>query len=373
MARTPDRDAARKVADDGHPARPPVRRDETDDSLRAERRTVDALDKIGRTEADADRIVEIARDRADAVLTDARAKADQAAPGDSVDPQRNEADELLEDERATADALLRREREDSARVLSALLPLARQSTDRKLMTERAFSDAALSSRDDFMGMVSHDLNNLLGAIVLAVGGIERRSVPRGEAETPESKRIAKSADRVLLYAARMRRLIADLVDVTSMDAGKVGIDSRAYDGRALIAETVETFRSLAAEKNLSIEAAFTDGSLNVVCDPERILQVLANLVGNAVKFTARGGRIFLLTGRDGAEVKFSVSDTGPGIPPHLLAAIFERFWQAGSNDRRGRGLGLYIAKGIIEAHGGRIWVESRVGEGSSFHFTLQAL
>jgi signal transduction histidine kinase len=105
-------------------------------------------------------------------------------------------------------------------------------------------------------------------------------------------------------------------------------------------------------------------------DHERILQVLANLLTNAIKFTPAGGRILLRVEPVGQDVCFSVADTGPGIPSHQLESVFERFWQARSEDRRGLGLGLFISKGIVEAHGGRIWAESQPGKGSTFSFTL---
>jgi len=108
----------------------------------------------------------------------------------------------------------------------------------------------------------------------------------------------------------------------------------------------------------------------VYADAARIQQVLSNLVGNAVKFTPRNGRVTVCAERIDGEVRFGVIDTGPGIPPEQVPHIFGRFWQAQTSDRRGIGLGLAIAKGIVEAHNGRIWVESHVGLGSTFYFTL---
>jgi signal transduction histidine kinase len=305
------------------------------------------------------------------VLSDARSKADQdTEPARSVEEGRADADDLLEDERAAADALVRGEREDSARLLSALLPLARQSTDRKLFTERASAEAALSARDDFLGIVSHDLNNLLAGIVLSASSIERRLRDRPGPETTDDRRISQGADRILMYAARMRRLVGDLVDVTSMTAGSLRMTAVPCDAWSLVSETVETFRLIAAEKRITLVAERMNAPLMVMCDADRILQVLPNLVGNALKFTPEGGTVSLRCERVDGETRFSVIDTGPGIPADLLEAVFERFWQAGADDRRGLGLGLYIAKGIVEAHGGRIWVQSLPGEGSAFHFTL---
>ena len=344
-----------------------LHRENTDVSLRSERDAADGRAE-GRALEHADRVVDLARARADAVLTDAREREDQELPPGSeaaLAKDRDEADEILEDERAAADASLRRERQDAARLLSALLPFARNKTDRNLLTERAASDAALGYRDDFLAMVSHDLNNLIGGIIVSAEILAKLG-----STTPEGRKIATGTTRIQLCAARMRRLIGDLTDVTSLGAGKLSITSTPTDQGVLVAEAIETFQCLAAEKQIELEAECAGGPLAVECDHERIVQVLANLVGNAVKFTPDGGRVSVAATGRGEEALFSVTDNGPGIPADLLEAVFERFWQMGENDRRGLGLGLYIARGIVEAHGGRIWVESRVGHGSSFHFTL---
>jgi len=346
-----------------------AKREETDDSLRTERETADGRNQVDAVEDDADRVVDLARVRADAILTDARETADQELRGagspDDVAKDRADADEVLQDERAAADENLRREREDSARVLSGLLRLARSTTDWKLLTERASSDTALSYRDDFLGMVCHDLNNLLGGIVLSASILAKDA-----SEAPEGKRIATGTNRIQLYAARMKRLLSDLTDVTSLAAGKFAVTTAPNDGKALVAESLAAFRLLAAEKRISLKGDAADAPLLVVCDRGRILQVLANLLGNAVKFTSDGGTVSVSAAGIGDEACFSVKDAGPGIPENLLEAVFERFWQGGKDDRRGLGLGLYIAKSIVEAHGGRIWAESRTGEGSTFYFTL---
>jgi signal transduction histidine kinase len=129
-------------------------------------------------------------------------------------------------------------------------------------------------------------------------------------------------------------------------------------------------RPLAAGSTIRLETSIDDGLPPVLADSARIQQVLSNLVGNAVKFTPRSGCITVCAEQIGDEVRFGVIDTGPGIPAEQLPHIFGRFWQATTSDRRGIGLGLAIAKGIVEAHNGRIWVESHVGLGSTFYFTL---
>ena len=169
----------------------------------------------------------------------------------------------------------------------------------------------------------------------------------------------------------MTRLIGDLVDVSALEAGKLGITRARGDGAKLVAEAVEVFRPSAVAKEITLA---DEGGAPVMAafDHDRVLQVLANLIGNAIKFTPSGGTIHVGCAAVADGVRFSVRDTGPGIPEAQLEAVFLRFWQLGAGDRRGLGLGLYIAKGIVDAHGGSIWVESVLGQGSVFHFTIAA-
>jgi signal transduction histidine kinase len=181
---------------------------------------------------------------------------------------------------------------------------------------------------------------------------------------------AEHLQRVKRAGERMNRLVQDLLDVAKLEAGRLGITARPVDVSALLVEAEEMLRPLAAEKSIRLERTIGDGLPSVMADPGRVLQVIGNLVGNAIKFTPTGGRITLKAERVGSEVRFSVSDTGSGIPADQLPHIFGQFWQGDRTDRRGIGLGLAIAKGLVEAHGGRISVESRVGEGTTFWFTL---
>jgi signal transduction histidine kinase len=348
------------------------RRAETDESLRTERKDTDrALREMRATEQAADKVVDLARHQADALIVASRDKADQDSEQFRkieqavVEDDRALADEVLQGERATADDLLRREREDYHHALSELLPLGRENTDRDLVTERARSDQAIANRDDFLGIVSHDLRNLLGGIVTASSLLSKKA-----SETDEGKRIVIAGKRIQLYAARMNRLIGDLGDVVSIDAGKLACTIVPSDPLALIADTLETFRRAAEEKGIVLESEIRGVLPRATFDHGRMLQVFANLVGNAIKFSSRGGKIGIRGERTGDDVLFSVSDTGAGIPEYMFEAVFVRFWQAAQNDRRGTGLGLYISKSIVEAHGGRIWIESKVGQGSVFHFTV---
>jgi signal transduction histidine kinase len=290
------------------------RRAATDKSLRAERNDTDQVLRDMQTAAQvADDVVDLARQKADALLLTPRDKADQDSEQSTaiaqaiVGDERARADEVLEGERATADERLRREREDGGHALAELLPLEREHTDRDLLTERARSDEAIAHRDDFLAIVSHDLRNLLGGIVLSSSSLSRKA-----SETDEGKRIVVAGKRIQLYAARMNRLIGDLVDVVSIDAGKLACAIVPSDPLPLIAETLETFRRAAEEKGIVLESKVTGTLPQAAFDYERILQVLANLVSNALKFTSRGGKICIRGERSGNQVHFSVSDTGGG-------------------------------------------------------------
>ncbi|HEV2853719.1 MAG TPA: ATP-binding protein [Thermoanaerobaculia bacterium] len=350
-----------------------VEREQTDESLRREREKTDsALAERQAAEEDSDLVVRRARESADALLTEVRAKADellesspQVGTRATLAEERGLEDEALQEERASADEILRRERDENARVLSKLLPLEREKTDRFLLTERARSDVALSNRDNFLGLVSHDLRNLLGGIVMSAELLSARAP-----ENEDGTQTLETTARIQRYAARMNRLIGDLIDVASIDAGKLAMTPVPSDAATLIAEAVDTFQAAASAKDISLQTEIVEGPLPAEFDHDRMLQVLANIIANAIKFTSRGGRIRVRGERAGDELRFSISDTGSGIPGNLLEAIFERFWQVGKDDRRGVGLGLYISRCIVEAHGGKIWAESTPGEGSRLCFTL---
>jgi len=353
---------------------PNPERAETDESLRIERNKADQslLAKQESLERDADEVVDRAREIADAVLSEARDKADHNLPGESalrtreiVDEERALEDAAIQQERTAADESLRLEREEHARMLHRLLPMERERTDRHLLTERKRSDFAISNRDDFLGIVSHDLRNLLQGIVASAELMSARA-PDNE----EGKQVLTGTKRIERYAARMLRLIGDLVDVTSIDAGKLAVTPSRQDLSVLVAEAVTTFEPVASAKGISLLSESAESSVLADFDHDRMMQVLANLLTNAIKFTPDGGRVSVYVEHAEGKALCRVSDTGPGIPGEMLESVFERFWQAGKNDRIGLGLGLYISRCIVEAHGGSIWAESRMGEGSSVSFTL---
>jgi signal transduction histidine kinase len=359
-----------------------VEREKTDHAVASGQKKVaqhaDAVLELARDNADA--VLNVARENADTVLDEARHKADellQSGKGERhVDPaarmlvaERELADDALRDERDNADETLRRERADYARSLRKFLPLERESTDRFLRFERMHSDDALVNRDDFLAIVTHDLRDLVGTIVMSAGVISK-SAPQDE----EGKKTLVEADRIARCAARMNRLIGDLTDVASIDAGKLAISPSPGDLAVVITEAEDSFRATASAKGISLHTRIAvGGPLRAAFDHDRILQVLANLISNSLRFTPEGGKIIIYGEPEGANLRLSVVDTGTGIPEGCLDSIFERFSQADRKNRKGGlGLGLYISRCIIEAHGGRIRAQSQPGAGTKVSLTLPA-
>lgn len=232
---------------------------------------------------------------------------------------------------------------------------------------RLFHEAeqATRARDDVLAVVAHDLRNPLNTVTMAVSMMLETTPVERVQERRQVEIVRRAADR-------MNRMIQDLLDVKRMESGRLTTDLKPEDPAFLINDTIDMLRPLAAGSTIRLETDIEQNLPLVLADAARVQQVLSNLVGNAVKFTPRDGRITVCAERHDAEVRFAVIDTGPGIPAEQLPHIFGRFWQAKTSDRRGIGLGLAIAKGIVEGHNGRIWVESHVGLGSTFYFTLPA-
>jgi signal transduction histidine kinase len=227
------------------------------------------------------------------------------------------------------------------------------------------AEDTIDAREQVLKIVSHDLRNPLHTISMCASLL--LDVPL---RAPEQ---AGHLQRIKRAGERMNRLIQDLLDVAKLESGRVGIDAREIQVAPVMHEAHDMLAPLAAENGVRLDNVVDESVPTITADAGRVLQVLSNLVGNAIKFTPKGGRIVMRADSAPGGVHFSVSDTGPGIPPAQLAQLFGRFWQGNPADRRGIGLGLTIAKGIVEAHGGRIWVESRLGEGTAFHFTLAAV
>lgn len=231
----------------------------------------------------------------------------------------------------------------------------------------AQAQAATEVRDELLAIVSHDLRSPLTAITTSASLAQKLLTREATEET--RARLAKTLPTILRSAERMNRLIVDLLDLASIRAARLKVERRPVEVAGLIEDTLEGFRVIAEEKGVQL-AGETEHDEQVNCDRDRVLQILANLVGNAIKFTPGGGSVTLRAQVSRHEMVFAVQDTGPGIPADKLPHLFERFWQDDTHQQRGVGLGLSIAKGLTEAHGGRIWVESTPGVGTIFRFTL---
>lgn len=222
---------------------------------------------------------------------------------------------------------------------------------------------ALRTRDEVLGVVSHDLRNPLHTIGMSTELL--LDVPLDDSKRRGQLEVIQRAKQ------RMERLINDLLDVARIETGKaLAIERRSVSVPGLMREVCESNFPQAREKGVRLELLLPANLPRVYADPGRIMQVLSNLIGNALKVTPEGGQIDVVARQLDNEVQISVRDTGSGIPEEDLDRIFLPFWQAPPSKRKGAGLGLAISHGIIQQHGGRIWVESRVGEGSTFSFTL---
>jgi signal transduction histidine kinase/DNA-binding NarL/FixJ family response regulator len=219
---------------------------------------------------------------------------------------------------------------------------------------------ATRARDEILGVVAHDLRNPLSTVRMAAQLLADDVAPAHR----------KPLDMLLRTTDRMNQLIQDLLEVTRMESGKLALELHTEGVAPVLREAAAMLTPLADARSITFEAQLAEDLPRVPLDSARVLQVISNLVGNALKITPAGGRVRLGAQAAGAEVRISVADTGPGIPADQIPRVFGRFWQAGKSDRRGIGLGLSIARGIVEAHGGRIWVESVEGEGATFYFTL---
>ncbi len=225
--------------------------------------------------------------------------------------------------------------------------------------------AAAREREDVLAIVSHDLKNPLATVRLSAAVLDQKltRLPGGEALRG---RVA-AMDRAALL---MVGLITRMLDAARLDAGQpLAVEPRPEPVNDVIGEALSLIEPQATRGDILLMQCLTPG-LMALCDRERLVQVLANLLGNAVKFTPSGGTVTVETREDAGEVRVAVRDTGPGIPADEQRHLFQRHWQSRSTAHQGSGLGLYIAKGLVEAHGGRLWVESTVGAGSTFTFTL---
>ena len=244
---------------------------------------------------------------------------------------------------------------------AAATALHRARTYDAELAKRQHAELVAQAREDVLGVVAHDLRNPLNLIQMTVELLidEDLPVPRRN----------EMLDIALRGAKTMNRLIDDLLDSVRMQAGRLSLDVEEVSVGTIMRQAEETFRPLAERRHVHFETTVQDGAI-VRADPARVSQIVGNLVGNAIKFTPEKGSVKLRATPQDKNVVFQVVDDGPGIPPDNMSHLFDTFWQARKSDRRGVGLGLAIAKGLVEAHGGKIWVESTVDQGTTFSFSL---
>lgn len=229
---------------------------------------------------------------------------------------------------------------------------------------RRAAEAAIAARDTVLATVSHDLRNPLNTILMSVGMLLDFG-GHGIGETGR-ERIAV----IRRLAHQMNRLIQDLLDVATVEAGHLLMHACRHDPRELCNDGLEMLEPIASENGVRIITRIPDDLPAIVVDRSRFLRVISNLVGNAIKFTLPGGTVTIGATLQDHELVYSVADTGPGIRRDHLAHIFDRFWKDPSEAKSGAGLGLSIARDIVEAHRGRIWAESEVGRGTTFYVSI---
>ncbi len=234
-----------------------------------------------------------------------------------------------------------------------------------LENARLYSSArrATKARDEVLAVVSHDLRNPISAIAMCAR-ILREAPP---ADDVEREKMLTAITEATVW---MQQLIRDLLDVSAIEAGRLSVERQPASIAAIVSTATGMVSGEVEERSIDLRVDVPDATAPVTVDASRIVQVITNLLGNAVKFTEAAGAVTIRVRNEPSAVIVSVSDTGSGIAPEALPHIFDRFWQARATPRAGSGLGLAIARGIIEAHGGRIWVESELGKGSTFSFSL---
>jgi light-regulated signal transduction histidine kinase (bacteriophytochrome) len=248
----------------------------------------------------------------------------------------------------------------------AVADLRRSALEADLARQVLREQEAVRARDELVAVVSHDLRSPMTVIVMQCGMMQRfMSTDHG----PSSKRINSAIDTMQRATTRMTNLLEDLLDTSKIEAGRYSITPLPLDVSQIFEEGYSLLAPLALNKFIDLTFV-AEPDLQVMADPERLFQVLSNLVGNAIKFTSREGQVDVTAVKDGGYVKFSVVDFGSGIAPEQLPHVFERYWRVREGNPSGTGLGLYISMGIVKAHGGDLKVCSALGQGSEFSFTV---
>lgn len=224
---------------------------------------------------------------------------------------------------------------------------------------------ATRARDDMLGVVSHDLRNPIHSIFMSSSFLSEL--------LPEGMKVERLQAAVIKRAAeRANRLIQDLLDITHIESGRLSLEREPHSAASIAYEALEQGAMAAADQGIVLDRGEIDRDATVFADRDRVVQALGNLIGNALKFTPKGGGVTVSVRGDGDRVHIAVADTGPGIAADQVGRLFDRFWQGNRKDRRGVGLGLSIVKGIADAHGGEVRVQTAEGAGTTFTLVLPA-
>jgi signal transduction histidine kinase len=361
----------------------------TDESLTTERgKTDDSLFALRRkAEQETDAIVKSDRKEADSTRDRRRVDHDRNTKVDSgLIKQRAADDKIVLNERAKSDCAIQNERIEKDRALSEFLHREREETDDNLSHEREQTDVAvlnssklltdevglhsrtkaeLTTRDELLAIVSHDLKNPIGSVLSCA------EMLLDDPEFSEIKPDLRNWIQLIKRNAETSlRLISDILDMERIAEGKLELRPTQQSLSKLVRESIEPFAHRASAKRVLLRALPSGTDVLSYFDRERLSQVLSNLIGNAIKFTPEGGSITLRVQQTPHQTEVQVRDTGEGIPDEEKQRIFHRYAQIGKKDHRGLGLGLYISKMLIESHGGQLWVTSAPDRGSIFHFSL---
>jgi len=228
--------------------------------------------------------------------------------------------------------------------------------------KRHVAELLSQAREEVLGVVAHDLRNPLNTIISSTDLLLNEHL--------DPARRTELLEVALRTGRQMNRLIGDLLDTVRMHAGKFTLETEEVAVDTIFRQAEETFSPIAEKRRICLEAGPPNDGVAVRADPFRVSQIIGNLLGNALKFTPERGSVTMRADASDNHVTISISDTGPGIASADIVHLFDDFWQARRNDHRGVGLGLAIAKGVVEAHGGQIWCDSVPGRGSTFSFTL---
>lgn len=354
-------------------------RNKTDDSLEEERaKTDEVLEELApAVEHTANAVIEAVRAQADQATRVERSAADALVEGhgdlrvsvvelveEARHRERKHTDAIVKEERRRVDVAVEQER---AEFLAATERLAaeRAETDAQLRTERAKTDEVVGRRDAFLAMVSHDLRNPLGVMAF-----KAQQIAKAMPDDAAGQKARRWAEDILDAGGQMERLIGDLLDVVALQSGKIKVTPERVEIGALLADGIATVTPARGDDTARILTEIPGIELHARLDRARALQILANLLGNALKFTPKGGAIVLRAEQRAGDVLFTVKDTGVGIAEADLPHVFDQFWQVRKKDGRGLGLGLYICKSLVEAHGGEMGVVSKLGSGTTFWFTM---